>query len=195
MKFERSFVIIRTSISAIVGEKHMQLSNNIPIFLMLVGLPGNGKSTWLTNDYQDIPFVDYVPLSTDVEIEKMCASQGITYDQGFKLFIDQAQKIVNQKMSNAIKNRSDIVLDQTNLTRKSRARKMAQLPKTYKKIAIFFPVPDDTEWKRRLASRPGKCIPQSVLDKMRANLEVPALDEGFDEVVEINNMAVGVNRT
>lgn len=195
MKFERSFVIIRTSISSIVGEKHMQLSNNIPIFLMLVGLPGNGKSTWLTNDYQDIPFVDYVPLSTDVEIEKMCASQGITYDQGFKLFIDQAQKIVNQKMSNAIKNRSDIVLDQTNLTRKSRARKMAQLPKTYKKIAIFFPVPDDTEWKRRLASRPGKCIPQSVLDKMRANLEVPALDEGFDEVVEINNMAVGVNRT
>ena len=173
----------------------MQLSNNIPIFLMLVGLPGTGKSTWLTNDYQDVPFVDCVPLSTDAEIEKMCASQGIAYDQGFKLFIDQAQKIVNQKMSNAIKNRSDIVLDQTNLTRKSRARKMAQLPKTYKKIAIFFPVPDDTEWKRRLASRPGKCIPQSVLDEMRANLEVPALDEGFDEVVEINNMAVGVNRT
>ena len=105
------------------------MSNDTPVFTMLVGLPGTGKSTWITHEYQEVPFVDYVPLSTDAEIEKLCASQGITYDQGFKLFIDQAQKIMNEKMADAIKNRHDIVLDQTNLTRKSRARKMAQLPR------------------------------------------------------------------
>ena len=161
------------------------MSNDTPVFTMLVGLPGTGKSTWITHEYQDVPFVDCVQLSTDAEIEKMCASQGITYDQGFKLFIDQAQKIVNQKMADAIKNRHDIVLDQTNLTKKSRARKMAQLPRAYKKYAVFFPVPEEAEWKRRLSARPGKCIPQSVLDDMQRGLEMPSTDEGFDEVMVI----------
>jgi predicted kinase len=160
---------------------------NTPVFTMLIGLPGTGKSTWLSNEYIDIPFIDYVPLSTDAEIEKLCAESGITYNQGFNLFIDQAQKIVNRKMSDAIKNRDDIVLDQTNITRKSRARKMAQLPREYKKYALFFPIPNDAEWKKRLSSRPGKCIPQSVLDTMLMNLEMPSIDEGFDEVIMIKD--------
>lgn len=157
---------------------------------MLVGLPGVGKSTWLRDRYHEVPGVDYVPLSTDAEIEKLCSEQGITYNQGFKLFIDQAQKIVNQKMAAAIKNRSDIVLDQTNLTKKSRARKMAQLPKYYKKYAYFFQIPEDAEWKRRLSSRPGKCIPQSVLDEMRVSLEAPMTDEGFDSIFTIDQFSL-----
>ena len=91
----------------------------------------------------------------------------------------------DQVMADAIKNRHDIVLDQTNLTKKSRARKMAQLPRAYKKYAVFFPVPEEVEWKRRLSARPGKCIPQSVLDDMQRGLELPSVAEGFDEVMVI----------
>ena len=47
------------------------MSNDTPVFTMLVGLPGTGKSTWITHEYQDVPFVDCVQLSTDAEIEKM----------------------------------------------------------------------------------------------------------------------------
>lgn len=160
------------------------MSKNKPWFTMLVGLPACGKSTWRANALHR-PHTVF--LSTDDEIEKLCAAQGITYDQGFKLFIDQAQKIMNEKMADAIRNRVDMVLDRTNLTKKSRARSMAQLPKEYIRRAFFFPIPDDTEWKRRLNSRPGKCIPQAVLDEMRLNFEMPSIDEGFDEVLSITN--------
>ena len=154
-------------------------------FAMLVGMPGSGKSTWIIEIIKKFPNRKIVYISSDFEIDEMCKNQGSTYSQGFKLFIDKAQSICNAKLANAIANHIDIVIDQTNLTVASRRKKMAQLPSTYLKYAYYFPIPDADEWKRRLSSRPGKCIPDHVLENMAKTFVMPSCDEGFDEVFTI----------
>jgi hypothetical protein len=49
---------------------------------------------------------------------------------------------------------------------------------------ILFPAGDSQweDWQHRMASRPGKTIPDSVIESMMDSFVRPALDEGFDTV-------------
>jgi hypothetical protein len=157
------------------------MSKNIHSFIVLVGLPGVGKSTYINNNKNPGTIV----LSTDAIVEKMCALQGITYTQGFKLFIDEATKRFNKQLAIALKNKNDIIIDRTNLTCASRKRLMSQVPKHYSKYAYYFPTPEENEWKRRLNNRPSKYIPQNVLDEMALSFQFPKKEEGFDAIFTI----------
>lgn len=157
------------------------MSKNIHSFIVLVGLPGVGKSTYINNNKNPNALV----LSTDAIVEKMCISQGITYTQGFRLFIDEAIKRFNKQLTIALKNNNDIIIDRTNLSRASRKRLMSQVPNNYSKYAYYFPIPEKDEWHRRLASRPGKHIPQNVIDDMINSFNFPEKEEGFDAIFTI----------
>jgi gluconate kinase len=52
----------------------------------------------------------------------------------------------------------------------------------YEHIAVVFRTPEPEELARRLASRPGKNIPDHVMRSMIDNFEMPTLDEGFTQV-------------
>jgi tRNA uridine 5-carbamoylmethylation protein Kti12 len=52
----------------------------------------------------------------------------------------------------------------------------------YYAIAVVFPTPDHAELQRRLASRPGKTIPEGVVEQMIAQYEEPTELEGFREI-------------
>jgi gluconate kinase len=52
----------------------------------------------------------------------------------------------------------------------------------YEHIAVVFETPDRIELKRRLDSRPGKEIPDVVIEGMLASFEMPTAEEGFDEI-------------
>jgi predicted kinase len=149
---------------------------NKPTLLMLIGLPGTGKSTWF-NDYLNLE-ENYYVLSTDMYIESAAHNENTTYDEAFDKHIKQATKELEVDVKYVRDCRADAVWDQTNLTVASRAKKLAKLP-NHKKIAVVFEC-DEVEHVRRLASRPGKTIPQHVLNNMR--LERPTKDEGFDEI-------------
>ena len=82
----------------------------------------------------------------------------------------------------AVKRNQDIIWDQTNTSRKSRAKKLILIPDRYRKVGVFFPTPSMEELERRNASRPGKVIPWGVMQNMIDCLNQPMLDEGFDEV-------------
>ena len=43
----------------------------------------------------------------------------------------------------SLKNKKNIILDQTNLSRKSRLEKLKLVPKDYEKVCIFFMTPKD----------------------------------------------------
>lgn len=92
---------------------------------------------------------------------------------------------MNEDLRKAVLNRQNIYWDQTNLTAKTRASKLALVPLTYEKTAVFFPTPNDEELKQRLAGRPGKTIPANVVLGMKSQLEIPTETEGFDRVVVI----------
>lgn len=151
----------------------------MPTLYMLVGVPGSGKSTWLNNNKSE----NGVVVSSDDHVERLAAKQGQTYSQAFDAVIGQASSHMQKDLRDAVKAEKDIYWDQTNIGANSRKKKLKQIPNTYRKVAVFFPTPDDAEHERRLASRPGKTIPSHVIKSMANNLQVPSKEEGFDSIV------------
>src|SRR5687768_7432312 len=148
------------------------------IVYVLVGLPGSGKSTWrstITNHYC---------ASSDDFIEAMAKDQGKTYDQVFKEQIKGGEKHCTAIIGMAVRDRKPLVVDRTNLTIESRRRILARIPFDWERIAVVFRPLCEKDWMERLASRPGKTIPESVLNDMKRRFETPSLDEGFSSILE-----------
>ena len=145
---------------------------------MLIGVPGSGKSTWLDNQIwiKDIPII-----STDRFIDAQAKLEGKTYNQVFHDYIKIATKLLENQVLIIQANNKDAIWDQTNVSVKTRKAKLEKFS-GYRKIAVFFPTPEAEELKRRLDSRDGKYIPENVMKSMIKNLEMPTLEEGFDEV-------------
>lgn len=145
---------------------------------MLVGIPGTGKSTWIKN--QDW-VGDCAIISSDNHIAAYADSVGGTYNSVFDEYYSTAATKVIEDVKSAIINDKDVIWDQTNISVKSRNKKIA-LFDDYYKIAVYFKIPDDDELERRLKSRPGKTISRRVLYQMTSALETPTIEEGFDEI-------------
>jgi predicted kinase len=162
---------------------------------MLIGVPGSGKSTWLQNkDFTKDERATCI-LSTDNYIEDAAKVLGKTYNEVFEETIADATADLNAQLSWAVKNSMNIVWDQTNINKKTRAKKLAMIPSNdYEKIAVFFETPDEEEHQRRLNScgREGKSIPEHVMRNMIKGLERPEKSEGFDRIVFIPNNEDGV---
>jgi predicted kinase len=154
-----------------------------PIFMMLVGVPGSGKSTWLSNNnYHVMPNV--MILSTDAYIEAVAADEGKTYSEVFRDVIKQAEMHLYHCLDVAVKHKMDIIWDQTNLTRKTRMNKLKHIPLDYHRMAMVFPTPEPkthTAWLNSEA-RVGKSIPDVMIHSMIENFEHPSLSEGFNEI-------------
>ncbi len=91
---------------------------------MLSGIPTSGKSTYVSRLLEKPEFNNAVVLSTDNYIQKIADQENLTYDEVFDKTIKDANKQLNLDLSEAIKNNRSIIHDQTNLTIKSRAKKL-----------------------------------------------------------------------
>ena len=150
----------------------------MPRCYQLVGVPGAGKSTWIKN--QDW-IRDCVVVSTDNYVDAYAESTGKTYNEVFKDYMPTAVDLMAQDVVNARKAGKDIIWDQTSVNVKSRKKKFNMLP-NYEHIAVVFTTPDGAELARRLDSRPGKNIPDSVMKSMIYSFEMPTEEEGFKEI-------------
>ena len=152
---------------------------------MLIGLPGSGKSTFI----QHLNNSNYVVLSTDNILTEWGAEKGLNYNEAFKKFpFKQVEAEFKRRYKAALKDKKDIILDQTNLTQKSRTRKLTQVPIEYQKIGIVFKI-NKEELDRRLKKRAieeGKSIPEHVMKQMAASFSYPSKSE-FDEIKEVNS--------
>jgi predicted kinase len=150
----------------------------MPKCYQLVGVPGSGKSTWVKN--QDWTS-DCVVVSTDEFVEAYAIEVGSTYSEVFEDYMQIAVKLMADKVVCAREAGKDIIWDQTSTSVKARARKFNMLP-DYEHIAVVFKTPEPDELARRLASRPGKNIPDHVMRSMIDHFEMPSLEEGFTQV-------------
>ena len=150
----------------------------MPRCYQLVGVPGSGKSTWVSN--QDW-VKDCAMVSTDMWVDLEAERVGKTYSEIFNEYMPHAVRLMANHVELARDKNMDIIWDQTSTTFKSRARKFNMLL-DYEHIAIVFKTPDTEELKRRLASRPGKEIPDDVVQSMINNFEMPTEEEGFKEI-------------
>jgi predicted kinase len=152
----------------------------MPTLYMLIGVPASGKSSWIAS--QPFDWTKTVIASTDGHIERVAKQLGKTYDDVFRATIAQADVAMMDNVRDAVQHGLDIVWDQTNTGAHNRAKKLALLPASYKKVAVVFPTPEPVEHARRLDSRVGKRIPPWVMRNMLDNFDMPTAKEGFDEV-------------
>ena len=153
---------------------------DLPQYIMMIGLPGCGKSTYIKGLVGE-----WRVISSDNEIEKMCKEAGLTYSEGFHKFIDEAQKEITRQRLEAIKLRQNVVDDATNLSLSTRRKKINATGGKYTLHAVVVDLPEETEWRRRLGNRPGKTIPDSVLEHMKTIFVEPGYAEGFDSIIHI----------
>ena len=157
-------------------------STTTPTITWLVGPPASGKSTWQESNAKG-SFV----ISRDDLVDELRKGTGMSYSDTFN--DSSFQNRVNQALENRIKKglsvSTNVVVDMTNMTVKSRERLMLRVPLHWKKVAVVFETPR-SEILKRLKKREeetGKKVGIDIVDRMIKSYEKPTKSEGFDEII------------
>lgn len=156
-----------------------------PICIMMVGLPATGKSTRVCQLVEMNP--DVFVYSTDNLVEEWAKVQGWSYDFAFSKYINKATSEMNHLLDTAIRCGLDIIWDQTNLGAKKRAKSIIRMCNAGYRVEceyILLPQGDSQweDWHFRMKNRPGKTIPDSIIESMMDSFVKPTVEEGFNSV-------------
>lgn len=153
------------------------------LLIMLCGLPTSGKSTFVSKLLEEPAYKNSVVLSTDSYIEQVAQKLNKTYNDVFDDSIGEATRQLELNLIEAKDRGKNIIWDQTNLTPKTRKKKLSKIPSSYARIAIWFDIALEDALKRN-QQRPGKMIPENVLSLMSEQFVPPSCDDGFDVVIK-----------
>ncbi|VFQ89547.1 unnamed protein product [Cuscuta campestris] len=161
--------------------------------IMMVGLPASGKSTWAEKWMNEHPEKRYIILGTNTILDQMKVPGLLrkhNYGQRFECLMDRATQIFNTLLPRASKLPRNFILDQTNVYKSARKRKLKPFL-NYKKIAVvIFPTPRELKFRAdKRFKEMGKEVPDEAVNEMLANFslpmsrDMPHTDEHFDQVL------------
>lgn len=141
-----------------------------PKFIMLVGLPGSGKTSWAKNRVND----HTVHISSDEIREELYGDAGCQKDP------DAVFALMRLRTTEALARGMDVIYDATNITRKNRKSILNVIPAHVTKECIIVWAPINMCIQRdKLRDR---TVGEAVIDKMIRRFEAPFYDEGFDTI-------------
>lgn len=143
----------------------------MPKFIMLIGLPGAGK-TCMAQAFSS--HYNAIILSSDAIRKELYGDESIqgTHDEVFGL--------MNRRAVENLKNGTSVIYDATNLRRKNRKHLLSTLPKDcFKKAYIIW-----ARYETCLLNdeKRTRSVGKNIIDKMIRNFQVPYYDEGWDYI-------------
>jgi predicted kinase len=129
--------------------------------VVLVGIPGSGKSTLARSKY---------PHHRRANLDTL-----------------RSRSKEDQEISNALMNGQDIIIDNTNTTKKSR-RKYIEIASALgvKVRAVYLRCPLEVGLARNSKRTGRERVPDKVVVMYHRMLQEPTLDEGFDSIEMID---------
>lgn len=152
--------------------------------ILLVGPPLSGKDTYLKSE----DFSDFTIISRDDIL--MSLHNTNDYSEAFNQ-VDQklVDKLLVQKIQDCITEKKNVIINMTNLSKKSRNKHLCKFPNSdYEKIAIVFPKLNLCDYINRNDNRKkedNKFIPLNVIQSMIENWQETTSDEGFDQIIKL----------
>lgn len=152
------------------NKNNKKFDNNI---IMLSGIPSSGKSTYI----KQMNLKDYVIASTDDIIMELGKSDN--YEENFKnVQFDKVNNIFNNMLKKAYNNKQNVIIDQTNLSRRVRNKKLKLFNGYEKRIITFLAGSEIIERNnnnRRI--KENKYIEKDVINNMISNFQYSVCDE------------------
>lgn len=168
--FDRTKLDSPTKVTPVINKEY-------PNLVLLIGVQNSGKSTYCDNKYSG-----YTKISRDgilVDFVHQHSGYNMTYTGCWNYCNErdlhkEVDKLLYMKFNQATRNKENIVIDMTNMSKKSR-RKWLQV-KNYNKKAVLFITEYDELFKRN-ANRFGKCLATGVIKNTMKRLVWPDYKE------------------
>lgn len=141
-------------------------------FIMLIGLPGSGKSTYATRYKSKYP--NTAVVSSDEIREELFGDVNDQTHNGevFTTMLNRTREFLKADI--------DVIYDATNINRKRRTNLLKELPDDTVKIAVIFAVA--FELCREQNENRSRQVPYEVLERMYKSFQVPSHGEGFNKI-------------
>jgi tRNA uridine 5-carbamoylmethylation protein Kti12 len=143
-----------------------------PLFIVLVGVPGSGKTT-LARAIS--PYIEPVIICSTDDFDprvKFIPVKG----RGLMVLLDHY-------IARAVMTGASVIVDQTSMERVSRLQRLKQVPDGYLKMCIDL---SGTELDKCIGyveervKQGGRNVPETITRALYAKYEAPTHDEGFD---------------
>lgn len=145
---------------------------NRPSLILLVGIPGSGKTTYAENYIQK--HANTVHLSSDKIRAELWGNESIQGDN------NQVFSLMQSRAIEALNNGQSVVYDATNITRKDRSYIIALCPKFAKIECHIIWAPIEICIERDAVRK--RTVGKMVIDQMLKRFHAPYYDEGIDEI-------------
>lgn len=145
--------------------------------VLMVGLPGSGKTHYAKTQINTHPEKRYKVLST----EELLACMIMSGQRDSRL--QQASQCLTELIKLAAKSPGNYILDQCNVLFSARHYKLQLFAGFRRKVVVVFPSAE--EWKRRLSehqTQNGEKIPQTALLKLQVSYTLPEQENLLEEV-------------
>ncbi|XP_072493397.1 heterogeneous nuclear ribonucleoprotein U-like protein 2 isoform X3 [Notamacropus eugenii] len=154
--------------------------------LLMVGLPGSGKTQWALKYAQDNPEKRYNVLGAETVLNQMRMKGPEEPELDPKsrdLLVQQASQCLSKLVQVASRTKRNIILDQCNVYNSGQRRKLLLFKTFSRKVVVI--VPSEEDWQKRLELRKeveGEDVPQTVMLEMKANFSLPEKCDYMEEV-------------
>jgi predicted kinase len=132
---------------------------SLPILLLLIGIPGSGKSTWL----KSFDKTNYIIVNPD-SIRKEVTGDISDVSQDAKVW-----QITKERTVKALENGKNVILDATNVDTSRRREFIKDLPEVQIQAKFFDADPEESKRRIRNDIRLGvdrSHVPEEIIDKM-----------------------------